>query len=176
MITLLQKKDQSPSIPVHTIESWSQHVLLNTKPYHWPWLLCMSTQFVFYKINYIFGFNFQTVPNLNIQKLLLGQNWNLSKYCSKSLVYLSRQNHNWSLFAQIINEKLTKSVIGSSWSWLKNCPESLVSRKSYQITRRLCVLSNTKLYHQNLLLWISIKFAFWMAKSIFLHSSDQYKT
>ena len=31
----------------------------------------------------------------------------------------------------------------------------------YYITRRLCVLSNTKLYHQNLLLWISTKF--WIA-------------
>ena len=30
----------------------------------------------------------------------------------------------------------------------------------------LCVLSNTKLYHQNLLLWISTKFAFWKASKI----------
>ena len=31
-----------------------------------------------------------------------------------------------------------------------------------RLTRRLCVLSNTKLYHQNLLLWISTKL--WIAK------------
>ena len=41
-------------------------------------------------------------------------------------------------------------------------------------TRRLCVLSNTKLYHRNLLLLISTKFAFWMAKTIF-HPKFKYR-
>ena len=30
-----------------------------------------------------------------------------------------------------------------------------------------CIISNTKLYHRNLLLWISTKFAIWMAKKHF---------
>ena len=42
------------------------------------------------------------------------------------------------------------------------------------LTRRFCVLSNTKLYHRKLLLWISTKFAFWMAKTIFFTSLKQY--
>ena len=40
-------------------------------------------------------------------------------------------------------------------------------------TRPLCVLPNTKLYNQNLLVLISTKFAFWMAKK---HFSHQFKT
>ena len=40
------------------------------------------------------------------------------------------------------------------------------------ITRRLCVLANTKLYHRNLLLWISMKFWILVSTTLGLFSKD----
>ena len=39
-------------------------------------------------------------------------------------------------------------------------------------TRRLCVLANTKLYHRNLLLWISMKFWILVSTTLGLFSKD----
>ena len=39
-------------------------------------------------------------------------------------------------------------------------------------TRRLCVLANTKLYHQNLLLWISMKYWILVSTTLGLFSKD----
>ena len=71
------------------------------------------------------------------------------------------------------HEKLT-SKIRSSWESVRTLLwiTRLANRKSYLViiwpnshekltkseTRRLCVLANTKLYHRNLLLWISMTF------------------
>ena len=40
------------------------------------------------------------------------------------------------------------------------------------LTRRLCILANTKLYHQNLLLWISMKFWILVSTTLGLFSKD----
>ena len=86
-------------------------------------------------------------------KLMVGRRWN-----RPSWQFTDKFDSNlWSVDGEQFTDKLKLNA-------------------KYWGTRGLCVLSNTKLYHQNLLLWISTKFASWMAKTIFLPSSEQYKT
>ena len=51
------------------------------------------------------------------------------------------------------------------------CPNSH-EKLTKSETRRLCVLANTKLYHRNLLLWISMKFWILVSTTLGLFSKD----
>ena len=55
--------------------------------------------------------------------------------------------------------------------WLIIKPNTIQFRYISQ-TRRLCVFANTKLYHQNLLLWISMKFWILVSTTLGLFSKD----
>ena len=51
-------------------------------------------------------------------------------------------------------------ILSSTFYWSRPFPLYLGHTvHMHNVTRRLCVLSNTKLYHRNLLFWISTKFA-----------------
>ena len=90
--------------------------------------------------------------------------------CSQ-LVYREK----WLVPAWIMPNKSSQKALDSvSGSALRT--EKILLALPLMPTRRLCVLANTKLYHRNLLLWISVKFTFYMAETIFIPNSKQYQT
>ena len=67
--------------------------------------------------------------------------------------------------------KLGKAQVGSNIAQNhSSSPYEVIS--SHYKTRRLCVLANTKLYHRNLLLWISIKYWILVSTTLGLFSKD----
>ena len=66
----------------------------------------------------------------------------------------------------IFNESLQTFV------YIVPVSQCILQKLTKSETRRLCVLANTKLYHQNLLLWISMKFWIFVSTTLGLFSKD----